>query len=246
MMKVYLELYFLINYILDISLLIGTSKILKINIKIIRYFIGAFIGSISIILIFININNITLFLIKIIISIIMIISTFGFNNIFRNTFYFYLLSIILGGIFYLLDINLFNINNYYNYLFLIILSPIIIYLIVVEYLKRKRINNIKYKIIIKYKNISINTYGFIDTGNCLKDPYFNKSIILIDNNINIDKPILVPFKTISDSGFINCFKPDKLIINNKLFSNYLIGISNKKINLEGCNCILPNTLLEEL
>lgn len=246
MMKVYLELYFLINYILDISLLIGTSKILKINIKIIRYFIGAFIGSISIILIFININNITLFLLKIIISIIMIISTFGFNNIFRNTFYFYLLSIILGGIFYLLDINLFNINNYYNYLFLIILSPIIIYLIVVEYLKRKRINNIKYKIIIKYKNISINTYGFIDTGNCLKDPYFNKSIILIDNNINIDKSILVPFKTISDSGFINCFKPDKLIINNKLFSNYLIGISNKKINLEGCNCILPNTLLEEL
>ena len=246
MMKVYLELYFLINYILDISLLIGTSKILKINIKIIRYFIGAFIGSISIILIFININNITLFLLKIIISIIMIISTFGFNNIFRNTFYFYLLSIILGGIFYLLDINLFNINNYYNYLFLIILSPIIIYLIVMEYLKRKRINNIKYKIIIKYKNISINTYGFIDTGNCLKDPYFNKSIILIDNNINIDKPILVPFKTISDSGFINCFKPDKLIINNKLFSNYLIGISNKKINLEGCNCILPNTLLEEL
>lgn len=246
MMKVYLELYFLINYILDISLLIGTSKILKINIKIIRYFIGAFIGSISIILIFININNITLFLLKIIISIIMIISTFGFNNIFRNTFYFYLLSIILGGIFYLLDINLFNINNYYNYLFLIILSPIIIYLIVLEYLKRKRINNIKYKIIIKYKNISINTYGFIDTGNCLKDPYFNKSIILIDNNINIDKPILVPFKTISDSGFINCFKPDKLIINNRLFSNYLIGISNKKINLEGCNCILPNTLLEEL
>ena len=246
MMKVYLELYFLINYILDISLLIGTSKILKINIKIIRYFIGAFIGSISIILIFININNITLFLLKIIISIIMIISTFGFNNIFRNTFYFYLLSIILGGIFYLLDINLFNINNYYNYLFLIILSPIIIYLIVVEYLKRKRINNIKYKIIIKYKNISINTYGFIDTGNCLKDPYFNKSIILIDNNINIDKPILVPFKTINNNGFINCFKPDKLIINNKLFSNYLIGISNKKINLEGCNCILPNTLLEEL
>ena len=129
---------------------------------------------------------------------------------------------------------------------LIILSPIIIYLIVCEYLKRKRINNIKYKIIIKYKNISINTYGFIDTGNCLKDPYFNKSIILIDNNINIDKPILVPFKTINNNGFINCFKPDKLIINNRLFNNYLIGISNKKINLEGCNCILPNTLLEEL
>lgn len=245
-MKVYLELYFLINYILDISLLIGTSKLLKINIKFYKYFIGSFIGSLSIILLFININNITLFLLKIIISILMIISTFGFNNIFRNLFYFYLLSIILGGIFYLLDINLFNINNYYNYLFLIILSPLIIYFICIEYLKRKRINNIKLNIIIKYKNNIINTFGYIDSGNCLKDPYFNKSIILIDNKINIDKPIVVPINTINSTGIINCFKPDELIINNKNYSNYLIGLSNKKINLMGCNCILPNTLLEEL
>ena len=80
-MKVYLELYFLINYILDISLLIGTSKLLKIHVKIIRYFIGAFIGSITIILLFINISNITLLLLKIFISIIMIISTYGFEKL---------------------------------------------------------------------------------------------------------------------------------------------------------------------
>ena len=245
-MKIYLELYFLINYILDISLLIGTSKLLKIKVKIYKYFIGAFIGSLSIILIFINLNNFTLFLFKIIISILIIISTFGFNNLFRNLFYFYLLSIILGGIFYLLDINLFNINNYYNFLLLIIFSPIIIYFICMEYLKIKRINNIKLNIIIKYKNNIINTFGYIDSGNCLKDPYFNRNIILIDKNINIDKPVVVPINTINSTGIINCFKPDELIINNKIYSNYLIGLSNKKINLMGCDCILPNTLLEDL
>ena len=239
-MKIYLELYFLINYILDISLLIGTGKLLKIKVKIYKYFIGSFIGSLSITFIYIN-NNITLFLLKIIISILMIISTFGFNNIFRNIIYFYLLSIILGGIFYLLDINF-----YYNYLLLIILSPLIIYLFVSEILKRKRININKYLITIKYKNNIINTYGYIDTGNCLKDPYLNRNIILIDKYLNIDKPIIVPYKTISDSGIINCFKPDELFINNSKYSNYLIGISKRKINLEGCSCILPNCLLEEL
>ena len=115
-----------------------------------------------------------------------------------------------------------------------------------EYLKIKRINNIKLNIIIKNKNNIINTFGYIDSGNCLKDPYFNRNIILIDKNINIDKPVVVPINTINSTGIINCFKPDELIINNKIYSNYLIGLSNKKINLMGCDCILPNTLLEEL
>ena len=247
-MKIYLDLYFLINYILDIALLIGTAKLLKIHVKTRRYLLGSLFGTISIFLLFIKLDNITLFIIKCLISIGMIIITFGFNNIIRNTFYFYILSIILGGVFYLLDINFdYTSRSYYfNYLILIIFSPIIIYFICIEYLKGKKININKYFISIKYKDIDISTYGYIDTGNCLKDPYFNRDIILIDNNITIDKPILVPFKALNNTGIINCFKPDKLIINNKEYSNYLIGISTNKLNLMGCNCILPNSLLEEL
>lgn len=174
--------------------------------------------------------------------------TFGFKNIIRNTFYFYILSIILGGSLYLLDLNFdYTSRSYFlNYLVLIIFSPLIIFFITKEYLKGKKININKYLVIIKYKNIDISTYGYIDTGNCLKDPYFNRNIILIDNNIEIEKPIIVPFKALNNTGIINCFKPDKLIINNKEYSNYLIGISSKKLNLMGCNCILPNSLLEVL
>lgn len=247
-MKVYLDLYFLINYILDISLLIGTAKLLKIHVKIKRFFIGSFFGTISIILIFFKLNSFFLFLFKIFISIGMISITFGFKNIIRNTFYFYILSIILGGFLYLLDLNFdYTSRSYFlNYLVLIIFSPLIIFFITKEYLKGKKININKYLVIIKYKNIDISTYGYIDTGNCLKDPYFNRNIILIDNNIEIEKPIIVPFKALNNTGIINCFKPDKLIINNKEYSNYLIGISSKKLNLMGCNCILPNSLLEVL
>ena len=48
-MKIYLDLYFLINYILDISILIGTSKLLKRYVKFYRYLLGGLIGNFSII-----------------------------------------------------------------------------------------------------------------------------------------------------------------------------------------------------
>lgn len=245
-MTIYIDLYFIINYILDISLLIGTSKLLKIHVKMYRYLIGALIGSLSIILLFIKLNNIELILIKLLISLFMIITTFGYRNILKNTFYFYMLSIILGGTMYLLDLNFDYTNNsyYFNYLVLIILSPIIIYVFIKDFIDNKRANMNKYLVEIEYNNEIYKTYGLIDTGNCLKDPYKKRSVILIDYKIDIEKPILVPFKALNSTGFINCFKPDKLIINDKEYNDLLIGISNNNLNLCGCRCILPNNLVE--
>ena len=239
-MKIYLDLYFLINYILDISILIGTSKLLKRYVKFYRYLLGGLIGNFSIIVLFINLSNIELFIFKLFISLLMIIITFGFNNIFSNLFYFYIISIILGGFFYLIGFD----NYSYNFIIITLISPFIIYIFIKDFLNNKRVSNNKYLVSIEYNNYSINTYGYIDTGNSLKDPYSNKSIILIDSNINIDKPIIVPFIALNNKGIIKCFKPDKLFINNREYSNYLVGVSNNKLNLYGSNCILPNSLLE--
>ena len=85
-MKVYLDLYFLINYILDISILLGVSKLLKYIIKFYKYLLGGLVGSFSLILLLIT-NNYYIFIIKIIISILMIITTFGFRNIYLRRMY---------------------------------------------------------------------------------------------------------------------------------------------------------------
>ncbi|MBR6948879.1 MAG: sigma-E processing peptidase SpoIIGA, partial [Bacilli bacterium] len=53
-MKVYLDLYFLINYILDISILLGVSKLLKYSIKFYKYLLGGLVGSISLLVLFVN------------------------------------------------------------------------------------------------------------------------------------------------------------------------------------------------
>jgi len=88
----------------------------------------------------------------------------------------------------------------------------------------------------------------IDTGNHLEDPYKKRGVILV--NINIDytkyKYLFVPYHALNYNGLIPCIKPDKIIIDNKVLNNYLIGISKDKFKLNGSECILPNKIQEDL
>lgn len=239
-MKIYLDLILIINFIIDYLLLYGTKKILKNKTSIKRILLGSIIGSISSLLMIYQ-NNIIM---KILLSILIIIITFGINNIIKNITYFYLLSIILGGTLYLFDLNIYKLN----YQILLIISPILIYLYIKENIKYKNIYLNNYIVEIYINNKLYKLEGMIDTGNELKDPYKKRSIILV--NINLDyrkfKYLFVPFNALNTQGIIPCIKPDKIIINNKIFTNYLIGLSKDKFHLNGVECILPNTIKEEL
>ena len=239
-MKIYLDLILIINFIIDYLLLYGTKKILKNKTSIKRILLGSIIGSISSLLLIYQ-NNI---IIKILLSILIIIITFGINNIIKNITYFYLLSIILGGTLYLFDLNIYKLN----YQILLLISPILIYLYIKENIKYKNIYLNNYIVEIYINNKLYKLEGMIDTGNELKDPYKKRSIILV--NINLDyrkfKYLFVPFNALNTQGIIPCIKPDKIIINNKIFTNYLIGLSKDKFHLNGVECILPNTIKEAL
>ena len=241
-MKIYLDLYFLLNYILDISLLYGTGVILRRRVSNYRYIIGSFVGSTSIFLLFIS-NSLLLVIFKIIISGLMVRICFGRNNFILNLFYFYILSIILGGTFYL-----FGIDNYSNnYFILIICSPLILFIFISNNIKNRRFNYNKYSVLITYGRDVFKSYGLIDTGNCLVDPYKRRGVIIVNYPFKIpkNKRILVPYCVINGNGLLDCFVPDKVIINDKGCSNYIVGVSNE-ISLGGADCILPNSVLEEI
>ena len=242
-MKIYYEIVFIINFLLDFMILFGTKRLLKINSNIYKLIIGSFIGSFTTFVLFINISSFFLFFTKVFISILMIIVSFGFKKFFRNLFYFYLISIIIGGVMYLFDLN----NNVvFCYIFLLIGSPITICLFVFELSKYKEKYNNKYIVEIYYKNNVYKFEGFIDTGNRLKSPISHESVILINSLINANSFIYVPYKALNTTGIIPCFKPDKVIVDNIEFSNCLIGISKDKFNLDGEDCILPNKFKERL
>lgn len=258
-MKIYLDLILMLNFFMDLLLLITVSLILKRNVQFYRLTLGAFFGSLSILLLFININSITLFILKFIISFFMIIICFGFKDIkytSRNIFYLYISSIILGGFLYYLNIEFSYKNNgivFYhnglsiNYIFLIILSPVILILYIRQSLYLKNTYSKYYKVDVYLKDGTILKYNsFLDTGNKLYDPYMNKPILLIDKkNIELKNIIYVPYSSINMHSILKCIIPEKVYVHGVGYrNNLLLGISNQKIMLDGVDAIMHEDILE--
>lgn len=256
-MKIYLDLVMILNFVIDFLLLISVSIILKRKVSINRLLIGSFIGGLSIILLFININNIELFIYKIMISILMIIIAFKYVNIrytLINLLYLYMSSIILGGFLYFLNlefslkhIGIIFINNglSINFIFLIVTSPIILYIYISQTKKLRYKYNNYYNIEIYINKNKYNYIGYMDTGNILKDPLTGKSVILIDKRkvlFDISSFRLIPYISVS-SGLLKIIKIDKLIFEGKTYKKVLLGIIDN-INIDGIDLILNRYLLE--
>jgi len=257
-MKVYLDLIMILNFFIDFLLLMSVSIILKRNIKVINIMMGAFVGGISILFLFLNINSIVLFIFKFFISILMTIVTFKFKNIkytLTNILYLYMSSIILGGFLYLLNLEFsykhigiifYNSGLSINFICLLILSPIILFIYIKE-TKVLRYNYSNYYNIEIYLNNKKYKYvGYMDTGNVLIDSITKKSVILIDKRkilFNIKEFRLIPYMSINGSNMIKVIKIEKLLFNNKEYNNVLLGIMDK-ISIDGVDVILNRKLLE--
>ncbi len=261
-MKVYLDLIFFINFMFDLLLLMTVSIECKVFSKRRKLLISSFLGSLSTFLLFLPLNNFSLFLFKVVISIIMILV--GFKITSKELFFtliksLYGNSIILGGLIYFL-------NNQFSYkqkgfifihdgtslnlIIILVFSPIIFYLYHKMMVREKKKKELLHKVSIKCKKGSINTLGFLDTGNNIKDPYKKRGIILVDPselNLNLEEAILVPFKTVESNGLLRCTEIEELRIDDNLITNkYLLGVSPKNIDIKGATCLLPNIIEEEL
>ena len=258
-MKIYIDLLILLNFILDFLLLMGVGIILNRQTNLKKIFISSIIGSITIISLFFSISSFSLFLIKLIISIIMVIVTFGYRDIYytlKNLFYLYTICIILGGFFYYINIEfnlLLNTNGIVlNFIILLLCSPVVLYFYIKQIKDIKLNYNNYYNIDVYLKNGKIiELTAFLDTGNKLIDPYKKRPIILINKdklgvNFNIENYLLVPYDTVDNHGLLKCLVPDKIYIHNVgIRNNFLIGISEEKIKIDGVDCILNKMLLEE-
>ncbi len=211
---------------------------------------SSLIGVLSIFLLFLKINNIVLFLLKILISVIMVIVAFGYKSIkytISNIIYFYMTSIVLAGFLYLIKGNSSNFNL--NYIVLLIIGPIILFIYYKSNKKLKNTYSDYYKIKIVFDNIEISCISFYDNGNNLKDPISRKSIIIVGNNrlekiYNIRSPVYVPVITVKGTHLMKCFKPSYIILNDKKIYNYLIGESSIKFS-DGVECLLNKSLKED-
>ena len=259
-MKIYVDLIILLNFFLDFILLLSVSLILKRNVKISRIFLGAFVGGISILFLFINISSTILFFVKILISTLMVMITFSYKNIkytLNNLIYLYLISIILGGFLYYVNVEMsykntglifFHNGMGINVVLIIILSPILLGTYVIKTRKLKEEYSKKYEVcIMLLNNKKINVTGFLDTGNNLQDPYKRRPIIVISKNAlrgYNPKIILVPCITVKGNSLLKCFRIKELIINGKkIEKECLVGISDNNFQIDGVDLLLHKKLL---
>lgn len=255
---VYVDLVLLLNIAMDFLLLLSVSITLKRNVKFYRIILGSIVGGMSVIFLFIKLNNFDLFLLKNIVSILMVLTTFSFKNIkyfFNNLLYLYLSSIILGGGIYLLDIQvnyknqgLLFINSEFSlsFIVLLIISPLIIYGYIKSMKKMRQDYSNFYKVDVIYKNKKYKFNAVLDTGNRLYDPYKRRPIVIASTNkikIDYENSILVPYNTASGNSILKCVVVDKLIIDGKEKKRVLLGIINKQFNIEGVDMLLHNDLI---
>lgn len=249
-MIIYVDLLVVVNIVIDLILLLGVDLLLKRKTKFIRLILASFTGGISTLLLFYINSNTAILLYKFIVSVMMIIISFKYESFkyFKdNLVWLYILSIILGGAIYLLSdqITLSNKGLVFggnglkiNLFILLIISPFIIY----KYVKESKNYQITYSnyydISIYYDEYVLSGVGFLDTGNNLRDPFFNRPIILVDRNLihNNISTFMVPYYTLNKSDLLDVFKPKKIIINNKTIKNVLIGLTN--VNIDGIKIIL--------
>ena len=246
-MKIYIDLFFLLNLIMDCIIIISTSILLKRKTSTIRIILSSLLGGISsLLLLFSNINKILLEVISIIL---MVLIAFGYNKIryiIKNIIYVYLLSTLLGGIIYLFNIKVSN-NVFLTYLIIIIISIEVLILYIKEIKKMKNIYNNYYKVDIYFKDKEkISVIGFVDTGNNLYDPYKKRPIILLSKKyIRDDNYILVPYYTMSGEGLLKCIKPDIIFIEGIGYKgNVLIGFSDSPKLIDGVDVILHKDIMK--
>jgi len=256
-MKIYLDVIFLINFCFDFILLYTVKILLRRNVKINKIILSSIIGATSIFILFVDINNVTLFILKFIISIIMVLIAFSFRSVkytLKNILYLYIVSILLGGALYFVNCTfsykqeglVFYHNGLsINVVVLIIISPFILYTYIKESKNLKIKYNQLYEIEVTLKNKkNINLTAFLDTGNSLKDPYLKRPII-VTNEIDIkENYILVPFSTILNESYLKCYEVEKINIKGLgEVKNILLGISPKPIKMEGVDCIIGTNVL---
>ena len=159
-------------------------------------------------------------------------------------------SIVLGGFLYFLNIQFsykqqglvfFHEGLSINFIFLIIFSPVIIYIYVRQGLNLKNNYSKYHNVKLYFDNNSINCIGYVDTGNKVIDPYLKRKIILINKDYQTKSQyIYVPINTVNSGGLIRCLKLEKLEIDGKeIKEKLLLGFIDKKINIDGVDCILP-------
>ncbi|WP_245301136.1 sigma-E processing peptidase SpoIIGA [Thermoanaerobacterium butyriciformans] len=201
----YVDVIFLENLIINYIILYLTKRFSKSEARNIYLFFSSLLGALYVILIFFSLPNIIYSLpFKIIISILMIIITFGYKKLYefiKIMSIFYLISFIVGGAAFAL-IYLVNFDLKQIIIGALFISILLIYIGWGHISKKNLESDIIHVVQININNIKKDVKAILDTGNTLHDPLSSYPVVIVEYSALKD---LLPegVKNLFDRGNIN-------------------------------------------
>ncbi|WP_169911003.1 sigma-E processing peptidase SpoIIGA [Evansella clarkii] len=203
-MHIYLDIIWLLNFLIDLMLLILTATVLKRKVSKLRLFFGALFASIYVLILFTPMESLAVNpLIKVCYSLVIVYLAFGFQRLkhfLQAWFMFYFVNFAAGG--GLLGLHFFlqadtafvkgtfatytsGLGSPVSWLFVVLGFPIV-YFYSKQRLEAVETEKMKYEeiypVTVKAAGMTFHLKGFVDSGNRLEDPVTKRPVMIIDMN----------------------------------------------------------------
>ena len=284
---IYIDVLLCVNLLINYVILILEAKFLNLRIKRKRLILSALIGSFySIFIFFDQINLLLSLFIKLLMSITIILIAYGFINtrsFVKSIVTFYFINFIFGGIifciWYFISPKGIFIKNGIVYFDIsptfLILSTVVIYFSIKIYqyfLGENDLHNSVCDLEILNKGKTVKLFAKVDTGNILKEPFSNKSVIVaeyeslkdilppevknyIQDNVEdwtakgkkTSLLRVIPYSTVSGEGLLPAFIPEKVTIkykNKTYIKETFLAISKRNLFLGDYKALVPPDLID--
>ena len=245
-MKIYIDLFFLFNIIMDAIIITSVSLLLRRKTTVPRIIISSLLGGASSLFLLTSFNKIVIELLSVLIMVFIAFKYVNIRYTIKNILYMYILSVLLGGLIYLFNIRV-TTSPLITYLIIIIISMEVMFLYIKEIKKMKNNYNNYYNVDIWFKDGEVlSLIGFMDTGNNLYDPYKKRPIVLVSNKYKReDNIILVPYYTAGGEGILKCVRTIKVILNGiECKKEVLVGFSDSQKLIDGVDVILHKDIVK--
>lgn len=233
-MVIYIDVLLFVNVIVNYAILMTSEKLLKRDIRLYRMILGALIGAVFSLSIFLpGENRILLWGLKLLTTFFITLTVFGWKSL-REFGKSYLCNTAVAVIYcgaYILFYQVFKPPNMIivNDILYLQVNPLLltaltaaIYLIVLVFyqLFSERIKSTVVSLRFSVNEKTYSCIGKVDTGCNLREPFSSAPVIIIDKavldiNHNIQPIRIVPYTTVNGSSYLNAVKVDTLQINKK-------------------------------
>ena len=239
---VYLDVFFMINFIMDYMIILITSRIAKVKKKRIRQLAGAGCGALYSVIVIKPLTNhlFKITLVNILIAAVMVLISFGFTSAsvyIKNVFLLFVVSFTMSGIInYLyystvigkcvrnvLSGNSNKVVNARKFILVSVLAYILLSAIVRIIFSVRKDMELYYDVKITFRGKSVVVRGLYDTGNGLTEPVSGKMVHIAEYKIL--KPLLegdekakeniyvIPFHSIGEEdGIMYGIRMDEMVV----------------------------------